>query len=416
MLSEDNIRIIKSNNGKIITRCNGRKIMKAAEMYLKNRDIIFVSSDDWESGLKTSKFHLATQLSQNNRVLFVESIGLRAPSVSAGDVSRIATKFKKWLKWFKPVNDNLTIFTPIVLPFHKYGLIRKINKELLAMSVKLSAGRLNFHNPILWIFIPTAVDLVGRCNEALSLYYCVDEFAQFPGVHTETVEALERELLEKVDLCFTSAHHLWRDKSRYNPSTYYMPHGVDIAHFAKALEPDIEIASEIASLPKPVIGFYGLIEKWIDLDLIEYIAKSHPEWSMVMIGKHVVDISRFDDIKNVYFLGPKPYETLYTYSKGFDAALIPFAMNKLTLNVNPLKLREYLAAGVPVVSVDLPEVRKYAEVVKIAVDYADFVRQIEFAVQENNPYLARYRSDYMQDESWERKMESISEVIGEIGS
>jgi len=279
--------------------------------------------------------------------------------------------------------------------------------------VNLSTSRLNFQDPILWIFIPTAVDLVGRCNESLSIYYCVDEFAQFPGVHTETVEALERKLLEKVDLCFTSALHLFRDKSLYNPNTHYMPHGVDIAHFSKALKPDTQVAPEIAELPKPVIGFYGLIEKWIDLDLIEYIAKSHPEWSIAMIGKHVVDISRFDDIKNVHFLGPKPYEILYTYSKGFDVSLIPFAMNKLTLNVNPLKLREYLAAGIPVVSVDLPEVRKYSEVVKIAVDYEDFVRQTEFAVQENNPYLARYRSDYMQDESWEGKMKSISEVMAE---
>lgn len=381
--------------------------MKSTEILLKNRDIIFVSSDDWESGLKTSKYHIATQLSKDNRVLFVESIGLRSPGISSGDVNRIATKFKKWLRWFKPVNENLTIFTPIVLPFHKYGLIRKINKELLALSVRLSASRLNFQNPILWIFIPTAVDLVGRCDESLSIYYCVDEFAQFPGVHIETVETLERELLEKVNLCFTSALHLFHDKSRHNPHTHYMPHGVDIAHFAKTLEPDTEVASEIAALPKPVIGFYGLIEKWIDLDLIEYIAKSHPDWSIVMIGKHVVDISKFKDIKNVYFLGPKPYEILPTYSKGFDVALIPFAMNKLTMSVNPLKLREYLAAGIPVVSVDLPEVRKYSEVVKIALDYDDFVRQIEFAVCENNPYLARYRSNFMKDESWEGKMKSI---------
>ena len=379
---------------------------------LTGQDIIFVSSDDWESGLKTSKYHMTMQLANHgNRVLFVESIGLRPPTASSSDLSRIGKKLAQWSRFLRWVHPNIAVLTPIVLPFHQHRSVQRLNRHLLVNSVKLGANRLGFKEPLLWNFMPNALDLVGRCNEQLSLYYCVDEFAQFPGVPVAAIEAMEQELLGKVDMCFATALKLYDDKQKFNSETHYMPHGVDVEHFRLALSDETPLADEIAALPKPVIGYYGHLAEWFDADLIEQIAKAHPEWSVVLIGTIRLDTSRYDAYPNVHFLGRKPYEDLPSYSKGFDVALIPFTQSKLTVNVNPLKLREYLASGLPVVSVDLPEVRKYAEVVHIASDSAMFIQAIEQALQENSPELIQYRTQFVNDESWEGRFELASTLI-----
>lgn len=231
---------------------------------------------------------------------------------------------------------------------------------------------------------------------------------------SESMRQMEIRLLQKSDIVFVTADHLYRDKVRYNKNTFLIEHGVDHDHFSQAQNGTLDIPSDLRKIPTPILGFFGLIHEWIDFDLIEYVAQLKPEWSIVLIGKSSIDISRFEKYANVYFLGQKPYTTLPAYCGGFNVGLIPFVINELTLNVNPIKLREYLSAGLPVVSTALPEVEKYADIVNIAYSNVEFVELVEKALADDTPELIETRSTRMARETWQHKIDLISQYMGKI--
>jgi len=380
---------------------------------IRDRDIIIVSSDDWGIGLKTSKYHLATKMAKfNNRILFVESTGLRSPKLSKFDLKRITGKFRGMVSRLRQVQPNIFILTPPAIPLHRFRPIGMFNSILLTLSIKSALLELRFRSPILFIFIPTGWALPGKLGESIAIYYCVDDYSSFTGVHSQTIRRLERKLLESVQICITSSLKLYEEKIKVNPNTFYIPHGIDVAHFARAFDPDLEVPDDLDRIPRPRIGFYGFIERrWLDFDLLEYLASRHPEWSLVLIGKLGDDISHLLRFPNVHYLGVKPYEELPAYNKGFDVAVIPFAMNEMTVNSNPLKLREYLASGLPVVATDLPEIRKFSDVVYLARDHREFEVALEVAIHGDIPYLARRRLEAVRDESWENRFELLSQIV-----
>ncbi len=174
-----------------------------------------------------------------------------------------------------------------------------------------------------------------------------------------------------------------------------------------------KIPAEIVNLPKPVIGFHGLLADWVDFELIKKTAEHFADGSVVLIGKITVDAERkikiLDGVKNIHFLGRKPYAELPAYCKGFDVALNPFEISELTLAANPLKVREYLAAGLEVVSTDIPEVR-ILDFCRIGETHDDFIRQIKESLK--NPPPKEAVSDSIKAESWEARIDELREIIG----
>ena len=203
------------------------------------------------------------------------------------------------------------------------------------------------------------------------------------------------------------------DKKKFNENTFIIRHGVDFSHFQKALDEKTKIPDEIKDLPKPIIGFHGLLADWVDYELIKKIAEHFKNGSVVLIGKIAVDAEQkvkiLDDVKNVHFLGRKPYSELPNYCKGFDVALNPFAISDLTLAANPLKVREYLAAGLEVISTDIPEVR-ILENCRIGENHEDFIRQIEECVKKSGTSETEI-SDSVKDESWEARVDKLREIM-----
>jgi glycosyltransferase involved in cell wall biosynthesis len=187
-------------------------------------------------------------------------------------------------------------------------------------------------------------------------------------------------------------------------------HGVDFEHFRKALNPATRVPSEIANLPRPIIGFFGLIADWVDIDLMAKVAKRYPQGSLVVLGKATTDVSVLN-LPNVHLLGRKSYADLPAYCKGFDVALMPFRINELTLNANPLKVREYLAAGLPVVSTDIPEVTALG-CCRIGRNDNEFLEHVAAALQTPGPQ--QMVSDLMRTESWEARLEDIGHHIATI--
>src|SRR5439155_3472018 len=219
---------------------------------------------------------------------------------------------------------------------------------------------------------------------------------------------LERRLMEKSDCVIVSSSPLLETKRQHNQNTFLVTHGVDVPHFRMACDLETEVPEDIKTLRRPVIGFFGLIADWVDLDLIRSLAHARPDWTFVLIGKVVTDTRALQSLKNVHFLGQKPYQLLPAYAKGFDIAILPFVMNELTLAANPLKLREYLAAGLPVVSSAIPEAKGLGTLMRAAHSLADFLDQMQELLSEGRrgPELSVSRA--MESKSRDANVEELS--------
>ena len=369
---------------------------------LRGRDIVCFSHD-W-TGDPLSKTHLMRLLARDNRVLWVNSIGYRAPTASRQDLSRA---WKKLTAATRPISNpekNIFVLSPLAIPAYQRASIRKLNGFLLRQQVRWAFRRLGFRRVINWVFNPPAAVVAGTLGEDRLIYYCVDEYAAFTGVSRSTMEDFERYLLEKADLSIVTSEGLLETRRRIAPAAILVRHGVDVPHFRQALDPATVVPSDLASLPGPVIGFFGLIADWVDVELLAAVAKHFSGGSLVLVGKAVTDVSALEALPNVHLLGRKPYSELPGYCKGFDVALNPFRVNELTLNANPLKIREYLAAGVPVVATDIPEVSRLG-LCHIADGPEATIRAIEAALAD--PMSREERSRSMETESWASRLDDI---------
>jgi glycosyltransferase involved in cell wall biosynthesis len=380
----------------------GRKAVPL-EGALIGRDIVCFSHD-WGWHI-LSRNHLMRLLARNNRVLWVNSIGYRMPTASKADATRLLKKIAMLTHPISHPEPNIFTLSPLVIPAYTGSCVQAFNKRLLGWQIRRALRSLGFRHVINWVFNPAAVVIAGALGEDRLIYHCVDDYASFSGVPARALAEMEDRLLRRADLVITSSALLYKSKARKNSRTVLVRHGVTYEHFRRALDRDTVIPKEVAGLPHPILGFCGHVTAdWIDFNLLRYVAESFPGGSVVLVGKVDADVSDLRKLPNVHFVGHKPYETLPAYCKGFDVALIPFRVSDLTLSCNPLKSREYLAAGLPVVSTPIPEVEVLG-LCRIAPDAQAFVRQIEAALAEPGPL--RSRSEAVSDQGWETRLAEI---------
>lgn len=376
---------------------------------LRGRDIVCFSHD-W-TGDPLSKTHLMRILARDNRVLWVNAIANRMPTASSKDVSRIFNKLRSFTEPIREVEPNIHVLNPLAIPAYGSKNIVSINQAFLVRQIKAAMRKLGFKGVVNMVFNPAAGMIAGRLGESELIYYCVDEYTAFTGV-TDGLKRIEDDLFRKADLVVVSAERLFDTKKHLNPNTHIIRHGTDWQHFRRAVDGGLEMPADVADLPRPIIGFHGLLADWVDYELIKKTAEHFATGSVALIGKVAVDaaekIKTLDGVANIHLLGRKPYAELPAYCAAFDVALNPFAINELTLAANPLKVREYLAAGLPVVSTDIPEVRVLEDVL-VGTDHSDFISKIEAALSSSKPKAAV--SDAIKDESWEAKVEELRQLL-----
>jgi glycosyltransferase involved in cell wall biosynthesis len=375
---------------------------------LRNKNIICFSND-WRND-PTSKHQIMKLLSKENTILWVNSIGLRNPSVKSGDIKRGLSKLRSFLGGIDRVDDRFYVFTPIVIPFHRFAAIRAVNAMILKLSLSHYSRKLGMKDIIYWSYLPNVAYLLKRLKPRMIVYHCVDEWSKFSFIDDRIVRD-EEELCRMADIVFASAQSLYESRKRYNPNTFYISHGVDYNYFHAEPNATTEAPKDIAEIPKPIAGFFGLIHEWIDLALLSHLIANNPSVSFVFIGKQSVDVNDLKKLPNAYFLGQKQYGTLLAYARRFDVGLIPFKVNELTVNVNPIKLKEYLALGIPVVSVDLPEVRAYRSAVRIAETYQEFDEALKEELAGRHLSSPAERDRVARQETWDRKVEEMSGLI-----
>jgi glycosyltransferase involved in cell wall biosynthesis len=372
---------------------------------------ILCFANDWSTD-PTSKHHLLKRFADHNRVLWIEAAGMRRPDLtSASDLGRIATKAKSFFKPARQMLPQLHAYSPPALPLPGSEIARSLNSQLYKWSIGRELSRLGMsRKPVIWVYGPHVAPLIRDLPRSYLLYHCVDKWSAFQGYDPSFMEACEAEICSAADVVLASASDLAERCERYSDNVHYVPHGVDHAHFAQALAPG-DVPEDLAAIPGPRIGFFGLIHEWVDIDLIGKLADVLP-YQFVLIGAGNQDMSALLARKNVHLLGRKPFSTLPHYSRGFDAAIVPFRTSDLTKSVNPIKLREYAAAGLPVVSTGLPEVVKCADIVRIADDFDTWVRELKAAVQDGSSRTWReQQSQRVAGEDWSAVCEKISALI-----
>jgi glycosyltransferase involved in cell wall biosynthesis len=370
--------------------------------------------NDWAAENRTSSHHIARWLAKRFPVYYIECPGLRAPSASVRDFRKIWRKLTGFLRRPRLTAEGVRVGTLLQLPFHRLALVRRINKTLLTAIARWMMWREGISRPITWYMVPHVSSTVGKLGERLSVYYCIDDYASMPGVEVTAIQKMDEELTSGADVVFVAAETLLESKRQLNLSTRVSPHGVDFDHFRQAQQAGLACPDDVVHLARPVVGFFGLIERWIDLDLIDYLAEKRPQWNFVLIGRVAVPESEVPRRPNIHFLGARPYASLPAYGSIFDAAIIPYRLTQQVIHANPIKLREYLAMGKPVVSVSTPEIDKYADVVAISRTREEFLMNLDDAVSgPSSPAAIRQRMRRVEGLSWDARLGKVWEIVSD---
>jgi UDP-galactopyranose mutase len=240
-------------------------------------------------------------------------------------------------------------------------------------------------HPHLWLYTPMAQPFVAALQPSLLIYDVMDELSAFKGAPAELRDQ-DRQLLRDADVAFAGGVSLYRSRLAHAPNIHLFPSGVEIGHFAQADERHYDRPADLADVPAPILGYFGVIDERMDLELLAHLAQSHPEWQVVLIGPVVkIEPADLPQAPNLHYPGMKDYRDLPAYLAQFDVALVPFAMNEATRFLSPTKTLEYLAAHKPVVATPIPDIIElYGEYVRIGETPEQFVNAVAAALAETN--------------------------------
>lgn len=385
-------------------------------MRLSGRDIVCIGSADWATELPINQHQLMGRLAAANNVLFVESLGLRRPQLAGRDLSRLWRRLKRGLRGARPAPEGLHVLSPLVLPLHSREAVRRLNRWLLRFQVKRAARKLGMDDPILWAYVPQAEDVIDVLDPSLVVYHCVDDVAAQKGVDAESFRGAEERFARRADLVLASAPALAERMRTLSDHVLYAPNVADTGTFATALEPG-PVDPDVDSLPRPRLVFQGaIVATKLDVRLIAEVAKLRPEWSIVLVGPRGAgdptgDLSPLDNAPNIKMIGPRPADDLPEVLRGADIGLIPYAINDLTRSVFPMKVYEYLAAGLPVLATPLPALEG-VEAIETVSSAEELVAAAEHELSRGTSQRRRERSEGAAGNSWEARIEEIETALG----
>jgi glycosyltransferase involved in cell wall biosynthesis len=367
---------------------------------------IVAFTKDWND-VPTCTTHILRIMGRTMPVLWIESIGTRKINPVIGkDWRRVWRRLRRAFSGAEIKENQLRVLAPLVIPKAESRVGQWVNRRLIQWQIGRELRRMGNGPVEYWCFVPNAVDLLPRDKHGAPsaerqenphptppgrgvqedptplpskspslitghslriVYYCVDDWSQFHNLDGAWLARKENELLRRADVVFAASRFLVEKCRRIaGDRVVYMSHGVDHALFAQALDPAMKEPQDLAPISHPRIGFYGNLHPWVDLEVVGSLAEGHPEWQFVLIGEIYCDVTRISSLPNVHLLGRREHRQLPAYCKGFDVAIIPYDMTQSRMeSVNPVKTKELLAAGIPVVAADIPELRGMGADVRI---------------------------------------------------
>jgi glycosyltransferase involved in cell wall biosynthesis len=360
-------------------------------------------------------------VAQDRRVLFVNSIGMRMPTSgnTTMPIRRIGRKVRSVAKLVRhplPEVPGFTVMTPVTVPLYQHQRIRRLNALLVAAQVRVVAALHGIGTPACMVTIPTAWDVVQHVPHGTLIYNRSDMHSAFPEADTTTIEQLEQALLLGADhVLYVSRSLMTSEASLTEGRAVFLDHGVDLSLFRRVAED--AWPPEVASIPRPRIGYFGALRDYVvDLGLLQAVAEAIPEAQLVLVGGSTCSMDALVSLPNVHWLGARDYEEIPCYGSAFDVALMPWLDNEWIRNCNPIKMKEYLALGLPVISIDFPEVRRYADVISVADSATDFVSRVRQALGEKDSETQRARRRAaVADASWVSRADVVERLVDRSG-
>ena len=388
-----------------------------AQTMLHDHSIICFGGEDWWYHHPHSKNHLMRRFARaGNKVIFVNSISMGLAPVKSKDlVPRIARKLKSYAKFARTTAEGITVVSPAVVPFFGSAAATAANRRLLTTQIAGLARRRGLSNPILWIAIPTAVEIVGRLNESLVIYHVSDKYDANTMDHATDpafIRSLHDRAIDTAALIFYSSRKLLAEATRGLERSHLLEQAVDFDHWSRVSTGDLRVAAAVEKIPHPRIGYFGAIEPWlVDQQLIKQAASERPEWNWLFVGNKSRGLE-IESLPNVHFLPPVSYEDLPNYAAGFDVCVLPWNIEvPFTSYGSAIKVREYLASGKPVVIAPLPEYESMSDVLRIGRSRDQFLQLVEEALREEGTELARARQNAVRDGTWDARAEWVSDLI-----
>ncbi|GAA59826.1 hypothetical protein P20652_1690 [Pseudoalteromonas sp. BSi20652] len=370
-----------------------------------------VFGEDWASHPSSTQ-HLFAQLAKNHEIHWINSIGMRKPCFKRNDLKRVWSKFKQ----FFSKSTNTAIKTPRsmqvyklpVLPWHDNALVMRFNKWVFSTCFK----HVNRDEPITyWLSVPTAEYLFTKHAHDKLIYYCGDDFNALAGVDARLVAPFEKNLIHKADLIYVISQFLMNKMPSYK--TKMLSHGVSYELFTSKTD----IASEINTLNGPIIGFYGSINEWLDITLLIALVAQRPNYQLVLVGDIVSCTSKLLQFKNVTHIPAVDHERLVSFASHWDVSILPFVNNEQIRACDPLKLKEYLALGLPIVATKFPAVVRYESDIYIAKTHAEFISKVDEAIGLSKNQLCALKLSQQrlaQGHSWESKALAVQHDLSTL--
>lgn len=373
--------------------------------------------EDWGRHASTPQY-LASELSSDFKILWVNSLGLRQPKLSMNDFKRILLKLSDYMFPAKNIEesisiDNIVVIAVLVFPFWKYKLIRRLNRVLLNYQMSIAIKKNQVITPAIITSCPSTADIIRDLESEMVVYYCADDYSQMPGMDKKLIDSLEDELIGKIDHLIVTSKKLINKHEGKIDKIHYLPHGVDYTLFRKTLDmQETDKPQDLINIKGKIIGFVGLISEHIDIDLIEKIAKKYPDANIVLIGKEEDSVDKHIKLNNVFYLGEKKRKELPAYLAFFDICLIPYKNTRRVRYANPTKFKEYIASGRPVVTYDHPEIDEHIIGVYCAKNENEYIFNVSRLLMGADEINHEKISGGMCTETWKHKSEIMLKIMG----
>jgi glycosyltransferase involved in cell wall biosynthesis len=385
---------------------------------LTGHNLVYFAPGKWDD-LWRNRQQLMSVFARQNRVLYVERRRYLRSAMNGfrwGDLGRSDLRGP----YLRQVLDNLFVFRyPIWAPISGQSPLRELTRTIRRLCIKKTLLKLGMSQPIVWFSLPSMVSLVHEMPRArLLLYHVVDEYTTYGGqtpAQRCRIEEQEREMMALVDAVFVVSKKLYEAKRPMHSNMYLVPNGVNYQAYAAALD-DPHIPDNLRVIRPPRLGYSGLVSDKLDLHMLKELAQENPAWSLVFLGEvRVVEQAETWQallaMPNVHYLGFVEISQVPHYLKGFQVGLMPYVQNRHSKHISPLKLYDYLAAGLPVASLDIPAAREFGRYVHLADGPQDFVRAVRTALTDTTAERRQVRRKIAAQHTWEVRVEQLSSLI-----
>lgn len=372
---------------------------------------LIVFSDDWGKHPSSSQ-HIVRRMAGSRRIVWVNTVGMRRPRLGMADLNKALIKLAGMIRQTtRPADDfqvaDFVVCQPLMLPFNTTPLIRRFNAWSAGRQLRRIAGTFGDVKPVILTTVPNSSDYVDVIPAHKIVYYCVDDFSEWPGLDKALVLDMEKALIHKADVFVATSKTLLARLSCSGKPAHLLTHGVDLELFSSC--PDHEYPG-LAGIPVPRAGYFGLFDDRSDKNLIEQLARKMPEVSFVIAGRVETDVQVLRSLPNVHFVGLVPYRELPMLIKGLDLLFIPYLVDELSESLSPLKLKEYLATGLPIISTPIAAAREMSDCLSLAEGTDEWCKAIAAVLTNVDEGRKRRMLQRLAGERWDEKARTMEAI------